>query len=131
MRVQSCLSRKQTMSERLWCHWLQPQPLLPQPQPPPAAAAPLPQCASFSGDQWGQTRAGTEHASKASRGAGVIFSEIPGSHAGLLTPGLPSSKKSEKILRSFSTLAMNFTPQCRWEMSFTNGQDESQFGTPS
>lgn len=90
----------------------------------------LPQSASFSGDQWGQAGAGTEHASKASRGAGVIFSEIPCSHAGLLTPGLPSSKKSENTLRSFSTLAMNFTPQCRWEMSFTNGQAESQFVTP-
>lgn len=65
------------------------------------------------------------------RGAASIFSEIPGYHSGLLTPGLPSSKKSEKTLRNFYILAMNFTPEPEWKMSFTNGHDELQFGMHS
>lgn len=81
----------------------------------------------------GQAKAGTTNAPMARREVGRIFPETPGCRSclltpGLLTPGLPSSAKSEKTLRSFSTLAMNFTPQPEWKMSFTNGRHESQLG---
>lgn len=91
----------------------------------------LPQCSSFGGDYWGSAKAGTKITSKEIRGAGGVFSEIPGCPSGLLTPSLPSSKESEKTLRNFSTLAMNFTPQLEWEMSFTNGQYKLQFAMHS
>ena len=85
--------------------------------------SPLPQHAPFRGDQQSKPELGL----KCLPGVEVQGAS-PRFLITTLTPGLPSSKKSEKILSVF-TLTMNFTPQFKWGMSFTNGQDESQFGT--
>ena len=91
----------------------------------------LPQGSSFWGGPWGQAKATTKNTSEEIRGARSTFSEIPGRPSGLMTPHLPSSKEPKKTLRSFSTLAVNFTPQLEWEMSFTNERYKLRFGMPS
>lgn len=115
--VESCLILEQTRNETPWCHY------------PLSLFLSFPSTFLSVESSGVNPKVGTKNASKKIRGTGSIFSEIPACPSGLTTPSLPSSKKSKKTLRSFSTLTMNFTPQPEWEMSFTNEQYKSQFGT--